>query len=379
MGLFQRNMFQGIFFFLFSRAVIGEALSQNGKACRKDYSRPCAEGWHELRNSSQCIAPLSYGGPCPRFLQIEDSTKQKKIMEQECHIFWPCLFQCEKNYSLQCPEQWVPEDDRICRPLAIYEGTCLLSHDFSNMTNTQKEIWSNKCGTSWPCKPSTQPIFFFFLKGTEWIKDKDGSCSAPTKYSGPCLSRVSLLNVDKDIKVALEKLCNLSFPCIKECEVDMNDPCPSGWFLKSDEFGNPLNCLPPDNYEGLCGEETKFIGLISLEMKEQMAHECGVKWPCVSDVKLVNYEELCPERWTKSEKFCVAPTNYMGPCARKKTFVSFKKEIKKAYAEECNVEWPPFTKETTESFPKISVSRKRKYKFGVVEPFTGDIISGIDK
>ncbi|ANQ10432.1 Uncharacterized protein PCOAH_00048490 [Plasmodium coatneyi] len=352
--------------------MFASGLSQDAWTCRKDYSRPCAEGWHQVNASQECVAPLSYRGPCPRFLQMENKTTQKRLLEGECHIFWPCLDQCERNYSLQCPEQWVPEDEKTCRPLAIYEGTCLPSHDFSNMTDAQKEIWSNKCGTDWPCMTSCK-------KDYSRACPQDGSCYAPVKYSGPCLSRMSLLNVDEDMKVALEKLCNVSFPCVKTCEVDMSDPCPTGWFVKSDACGNALSCLPPDNYMGPCGEETKLIGLTNLKSKERMAYECGVRWSCSSATNPINYEQFCPDGWTKSEQYCVAPQNYAGPCAKKKLFVSFERGMKRAYAEECDVEWPLLGREASRSYPKGSALRKRKYNIGPVEPFMGAIISGTVK
>ncbi|CAA9990330.1 CPW-WPC family protein [Plasmodium knowlesi strain H] len=377
MGPFLGKMLRTVLLF-FSLSSIRGGISEDAWTCRKDYSRPCAEGWHQVNASRECVAPLSYRGPCPRFLQMENKTTKKRLLEGECRIFWPCLDQCERNYSLQCPEQWAPEDEKTCRPLAIYEGTCLPSHDFSNMTDAQKEIWSNKCETDWPCMASCKKDY---SRGCPqgWTKEKDGSCYAPVKYSGPCLSRMSLLNVDEDMKVALEKLCNVSFPCVETCDLDMNDPCPTGWFVKSDAFGNALACLPPDNYRGPCGEETKLIGLTNLKSKKRMAYECAVKWPCSSVANLINYEQFCPDGWTKSEQYCVAPHNYVGPCAKKKLFATFERGMKKAYAEECDVEWPLLGKEAPVSYRRGSALRKRKYNIGPVEPFTGAIISGTVK
>ncbi|SOV83004.1 CPW-WPC family protein, putative [Plasmodium sp. gorilla clade G3] len=363
-----------IFFFCFVFSQIKSVISQKSTFCQKDYSKKCAEEWTKLSTSEECVSPLSYRGPCPRYLQAEHETKKKKLLERECNIFWPCLDNCEKDYSSQCPTNWVPEDEKYCRPLSIYEGTCLLPYDFSNMTNEQKEIWSNKCSSSWPCKEKCKKDYSKICpKG--WIKESDGMCLAPKYYNGPCLSRASLITLDKEMKVAFEKLCKLSFPCLQECKIDDNDPCPKDWILKSDEFGTPQNCLPPDYYNGTCDEHTKFIGLNST-LKESLAYECDIKWPCEIDTtKLINYEEYCPEYWTQSEKYCIAPQSYMGPCSKKKLFQSFKKEIKKAYAEECDIEWPLYKNSREEYLPKISALRKGKYNYGSVEPITGNIIS----
>ncbi|EUD66425.1 hypothetical protein C922_03059 [Plasmodium inui San Antonio 1] len=201
---------------------------------------------------------------------------------------------------------------------------------------------------------------------------------------------MSLLNVDEDMKIALEKLCNVSFPCVETCDVDMSDPCPTGWLVKSDAFGNALSCLPPDNYMGPCGEETKLMaifvassqpprteGLPNLKSKERMAYECGVRWPSANRI---DYEQFCPNGWTKNQQvYCVAPPSYEGPCARKKLFGSFEKGMKRAYAEECDVEWPLLGREASDSYPKGSALRKRKHNIGPVDPFTGAIISGTEK
>ncbi|SBT72198.1 CPW-WPC family protein, putative [Plasmodium malariae] len=221
-------MFHILFFLLFSLSAIMKALTTHNRAiCHRDYSHNCAEGWSKSSISDECVSPPSYRGPCPRFLQIEHETKKKKLLEEQCNIFWPSLVQCKKNYSHQCPNNWVPEDDTNCRPLATYEGTCLLSHDFSNMTDEQKEIWSNKCATAWPCKEKCKKDYSK-LCPQEWTKNSDGTCSAPIKYSGPCLPRASLHTLDKDMKESFEKLCKLDFPCLKECKIDnqdLNGPC----------------------------------------------------------------------------------------------------------------------------------------------------------
>ncbi|CRG95797.1 CPW-WPC family protein [Plasmodium gallinaceum] len=369
-------MFQNFLFFILF-LIIKEAISQKNSTCLRDYSQNCAEGWSKLSKSKECVAPLSYRGPCPRFLQIEHETKKKKELEKLCNIYWPCLTYCEKNYSSECPEKWVQGDDKNCYPLATYEGTCLFSYDFSNMTDEQKEIWSNKCETMWPCKEKCKKDYSK-LCPQKWIKDDNDLCSAPINYNGPCLSRASLVTLDKDMKVAFEKLCKLDYPCLKECKIDMDDPCPQNWILKSNESGTSISCLPPDEYKGICDENTKFIGL-NLELKESIEYECDIKWPCAEEIPdLINYEELCPENWIQSENYCVAPQNYMGPCSKKKLFKSFRKEIKKAYAEECNIKWPLF-KNSKENFPKISALRKGRYKFGIVEPITGEILSKIKK
>ncbi|KJP86152.1 hypothetical protein AK88_04203 [Plasmodium fragile] len=300
----------------------------------------------------------------------------------------PCLDQCERNYSLQCPEQWAPQDDKTCRPLAIYEGVCLPSHDFSNMTDAQKEIWSNKCGTDWPCMVRHTSLYSTWgmpLSGKKECHTSDCFLS-PHVFPSRRARRTTLeggwtkeSNTQRSsnhspfelgifffstwIAIVFFTTMNDNCPILGRTilfspffAIRLQQPCPAGWLVKSDAFGNAISCLPPDNYTGPCGEETKLMA-----------------------ANPINYDQLCPDGWTKSEQYCVAPQNYMGPCAKKKLFASFERGMKRAYAEECDVEWPFVGREASDSYPKGSALRKRKYNIGPVEPFTGAIISGTVK
>ncbi|SBT45158.1 CPW-WPC family protein [Plasmodium ovale wallikeri] len=305
------------------------------------------KGWSKSGNTQECISPISYRGPCPRFLQMEKETKKKKFQELQCNISWSYACTCtdvqrrrrqelspardlrrlkKKNekrayhISGKAATRQIPQCSAtvhikivLCTSLCLTTGSCLLPHDFSNMTNDQKEIWGNKCAVSWPCKvkcvhlqmgisnhvpPVPRPSIVTHVNQSKWPL-YDATCSAPKFYSGPCLSRASLLSLDKDMK-----------------------PCPKDWIVKSDASGIPLSCLPPDYYSG----------------------------PYTLNV--INYEEFCPENWIESESvkwkrktkcmhadivyYCVAPQDYMGPCSRKKRFEIFSREIKIAYADECN-------------------------------------------
>ncbi|SCL94456.1 CPW-WPC family protein, putative [Plasmodium berghei] len=367
-----RRLFFGFFFIL----AVKNVCSKNNATCQRDYSQNCAEGWAKLNNTEECISPLSYKGPCPRFLKFEKDKKKKIILESHCNIYWPCIKECEKDYFLQCPEKWELESEKTCHPLGTYEGTCLLVHDFSNFTNEQKEIWSNKCATTWPCKKTCVKDYSKQCP-QGWIKDNNGTCFAQNNYLGPCLSRASLINFDEDMKVAFEKLCMVNYPCLRNCKIDESDPCPKNWILKSNYLGNPDSCLAPDDYNGHCEDQTQFIG-IDTNLKESMEYECGIKWSCIDEhPTYIIYEEFCPENWIKNEKHCIAPLNYSGPCSKKKIFEGFTLEIKKAYAEECNFEWPSSNKLAPKNFPKIQTLRARKYNMGVIEPISGEIVSNL--
>lgn len=340
--------------------------------CRRDYSLQCAEGWHTLINSDECAAPLSYVGPCSRLLHVEHDTKKKKLTERECNIKWPCLVQCDKDFSSQCPEDWYAEDEKVCRPLSTYTGSCLLPYDFSNMNEKQKEIWSNKCETTWPCKQKCKKDYSKFCP-QNWIRDTDGLCKAPKSYNGPCLPKASLFSLDKSMKVAFEKLCKVNFPCMRTCRIDVTQPCPQKWIVQSDESTNKTSCIPPLTYKGSCDRTTNFFNL-SLEQKEEISNVCDIDWPCTEETfNAINYDELCPEGWTQYEQYCIAPQTYDGPCRKKKQFGSFTKETKREYADECKVEWPLFKNKKDTN--KISGLRKGRNNYGAVEPTTGEIIS----
>lgn len=361
-----------IFLFL---SLVTEAYSEKQPHCRRDFSNHCAEGWSKLLNSEECVAPLSYTGPCPRFLQAAHDTKKKKLLEKECNINWPCMTKCEIDYSAQCPSTWIPIDSVTCFPSSIYNGRCLLPQDFSIMTVEQKIIWGNMCDATWPCKEKCKKDYAKSCP-QGWNKDDSGLCTAPKHYNGPCLPKASLTTMDKEMKVAFEKLCQIEFPCLRKCELDMEEACPKQWILQSDENGNAISCLPPDNYTGPCDRNTKFLSL-SVESRDHKALECNVEWPCVEDeVNLISYDELCPEGWTQEEKYCIAPKEYQGPCPHKKLFTSFSKELKKEYGEICNIKWPLVEHKKLEH-PKSHALRKGKYSSGAVDQATGDVISEV--
>ncbi|SBS87313.1 CPW-WPC family protein, partial [Plasmodium ovale curtisi] len=182
---------------------------------------------------------------------------------------------------------------------------CLLPHDFSNMTNDQKEIWGNKCAVSWPCKvkcihlqisisnhvsPVRRSSIVTHVNQSKWSL-YDATCSAPKFYSGPCLSRASLLSLDKDMKVAFEKLCKVDFPCLLECEMDENDVTTEEIAIGSSNRmhrESPLAVFPQIIIPDLS--------------KESTAYDCDIQWPCIHNtLNVINYEEFCPENWIKSE------------------------------------------------------------------------------
>ncbi|EUT78788.1 hypothetical protein PFAG_05365 [Plasmodium falciparum Santa Lucia] len=269
----------------------------------------------------------------------------------------PCLDNCEKDYSSQCPTNWVPEDEKYCRPLSIYEGTCLLPYDFSNMTNEQKEIWSNKCSSSWPCKEKCKKDYSKICpKG--WIKESDGVCSAPKNYNGPCLSRASLITLDKDMKKMIIEKSGFS-SCIF---INI-------FFNKFNKIREYLFFSPPFNWNNLYTHDISILLLLLLK-NDSFQHFLNKQ-----SINNIIISKLFPYIYIYYINYCIAPQSYMGPCSKKKSFQSFKKEIKKAYAEECDIEWPLYKNSREEYLPKISTLRKGKYSYGSVEPITGNIIS----
>lgn len=364
-------MISRIFNFLFIFLILKKVYLGKNINCRRDYSSPCAEGWFKI-NSEECISNISYEGPCSRLLHLQHDTKKKKLLEKQCNINWPCLIECEKDYSSQCPQNWFPENEKICKPLSTYKGSCLYSYDFSNMNNKQKEIWSNKCETNWPCKEKCKKDYSKFCP-KNWIRDNNGLCKAAKNYNGPCLSKASLFTLDKSMKIAFEKLCKIDYPCMRTCKLDVTKSCPKKWLLQSDSFGNKKSCIPPNNYKGNCNQSTNFFNL-SLEEIEEISNICDIEWPCTEETyDMINYDEICPEEWTQYENYCIAPQNYEGACMKKKEFTSFSKNVKKEYSEECNIQWPLL--KNKKNINKISVLRKGRNNYGAVEPTTGEIVS----
>ncbi|CDR94515.1 hypothetical protein BBBOND_0108130 [Babesia bigemina] len=113
------------------------------------------ERWTESPLYSRvCEAPISYFGPCATLLPSLESRDDKERMEKECRINWPCYNQCEQAYDAKCPKFWQHENG-LCMPTPAYHGPCAYLIDLSKLQTTERVLWSNRCGVTWPCKPAS--------------------------------------------------------------------------------------------------------------------------------------------------------------------------------------------------------------------------------
>ncbi len=150
-----------------------------------DYEQPCPENW-TLETNSDCVAPLSYSGPCiPRKCLASRSTQDKRIWALKCRSPWPLqhakqptvgaelelVHACVADYAQPCLSGWVfSEEGSLCLApsdyqvwaqtlscprrrqrllLLLLQGTCALRVASADFTIEQKQVCSNlSCGTA---------------------------------------------------------------------------------------------------------------------------------------------------------------------------------------------------------------------------------------
>ena len=116
---------------------------------------------------------------------------------------------------------------------------------------------------------------------------------------------------------------------------DYNAPCPSGWLDRGDGDA----CDAPVSYDGPCGGTLHFGGLAAHE-KMDLAHSCGVVFDFVGACT-ADFSKPCPVGWrVGASGWCIAPSDYEGPCVRRKTFASMVAADKAWFENVCVVQWP---------------------------------------
>ncbi|KAL8272756.1 hypothetical protein Esti_003306 [Eimeria stiedai] len=86
-------------------------LPSTDAVCDRDYSLRCPVGW-KPRGEEECEAPGEYTGGCPHLLRVNNiDSQQRRKMETECKVHWPCLGdRCAKlggrDYSAECPKSF---------------------------------------------------------------------------------------------------------------------------------------------------------------------------------------------------------------------------------------------------------------------------------
>lgn len=154
--------------FLASDAKVAKACPACGD---KDYSDACPLGWNELTDGS-CAAPKTYEAACSnKQVFIGSSVAEKMEVEIACGICWPCArggadssATCVRDIEQPCPNGYSPQDlpnnefseasGATCVADLTYEGEC--EPEISFKDSHAKQEFSERCQTSWPCKPTCE-------------------------------------------------------------------------------------------------------------------------------------------------------------------------------------------------------------------------------
>jgi len=216
---------------------------QTSTFCKAIDFSGCPRGWERYGKWS-CAAPASYSGPCMKDYEglAKVDANRKRQLENMCNIEWPCEEQCERDWSLACPEFWAETASGYCvaPPQYRFEGCAKMISVGSSATERQNIAAA--CHVTWPCISRCGEDYAQVCP-TGWLQNSDSSCQAPTKmpraYAGPCQPAVTFANVSMEDVVETKKTfaakCGVEF-CAQEESLrptpsSSDGSCPIGWIL----------------------------------------------------------------------------------------------------------------------------------------------------
>lgn len=249
--------------------------------------------------------------------------------------------ECTRDYSVQCPENFVP-DSTNCVALDSYKGPCAkVQHDLYRLTDEQKAAWSVVCQDKFPCMPSTCPNGANYRRKCPvgWASQPDDTCW-PVVGSPPCESTIKG-DASPEEKAAFERICHVRWPCAPAyCTKDYSALCPTGWSQSGTSF-----CVPPAAYTGPCKQPVNMIDYVGrTDLKAAFEKRCRASWPCNADVtsRPRDYDAPCPLSWTRTmDGSCEAPPDFPASeeCPRRVSSGMPSSE-KASFALRCGVDFP---------------------------------------
>lgn len=246
----------------------------------------CPEGWVELAETQECMAPISYTGPCDTVVNLKDFDEGKKReFAAKCKVNWACADTCARDYEV-CPVGWVDMGKGVCDAPLMYSGSCLKHVRMTD--DAYKRDFAIRCGISFPCKPSCLQQDFRQPCPKDWNL-MNGICEAASPYSGPCVPFANLTDFTVQEKQIYASLCRVDFPCeirianANECE-PVDAPCPTGW----EHIGSTVGVCHNSKYDGPCRPIIQTSELMKIGKSKYM-EMCAVEWPC-KDMKVPNIE-----------------------------------------------------------------------------------------
>lgn len=249
-------------------------------ASAEDWSSSCPRGWQDLGDGN-CLAPLSYRGPCGTSLRIDPlwGESEKKEISEACAVSWPSYLECpagEMDLS-GCLPGWVYVSGLCHAPLS-HGGGCSLATMTPDGAENIEEI-TGLCGQAAQprCKSSCAAAEDYGAKCPEAWAFTGAWCVAPAGYIGPCLPLQSFENFSKMEKREWSHSCLAPFPCAVSTSCDVVGACPADWEPAGDlvEY-----CVAPATYKGPCRPVFQAAELRRLGY-DKVEESCGVKWECI--------------------------------------------------------------------------------------------------
>ncbi|KAL8272694.1 hypothetical protein Esti_003398 [Eimeria stiedai] len=251
------------------------------RECVRDYSVQCPEGFNEHATEciapSNYIGPC--GKRQPELYLLSNTAKAS--WSWTCKANYPCMPEkcpAGADYSQPCPVGWNEELNGKC---STDDPTSQCDQKISAAADpTAKAAWEKACGVRWACRKRACAKDFSVDCPAEWVDMGSGVCRAPSTYRGPCPRRIDLsaYKGKSDLKRALEARCDVTWLCkasTYERERDYTASCPLGWAKLEDS-----SCHAPPSYtpSNDCPRSVTFAGRPAAD-RQSFAALCHVDFP----------------------------------------------------------------------------------------------------
>ncbi|EDO08467.1 hypothetical protein BBOV_III009100 [Babesia bovis T2Bo] len=127
--------------------------------CRRNYNRPCPNGWLLDNEASICVAPVDYQGPCEKRKDFSYMDEPARIQYAiRCHVSWPCVNDPPIDESATCPLEWTKLTGTVCIAPASYDGICPPIASFHGYSIKEKMEYERLCNLKWPRRISQSDL-----------------------------------------------------------------------------------------------------------------------------------------------------------------------------------------------------------------------------
>ncbi|VUZ95334.1 CPW-WPC family protein [Plasmodium vivax] len=220
-----------------------------------------------------CKSPESYTGKCIGKIKFSNMTsKEKAIYSNLCEVRWPCKKKCVHDYSVLCPSGWVEGADGYCLATSSYSGNCEKRIYLKHLDEAMKQTYEHKCQFNYPCVKSCEKDYHAVCPQL-WLPVSEKECTPSESYNGRCRHNYIFKgNLMEEEKKNFERMCHVSYPCVRDCKRDYSFSCPIGW-KETLSF-----CLAPTSYRYTC--EKMMRKNMTEREKIQVSAKCLVFWPC---------------------------------------------------------------------------------------------------